>query len=118
MNSNYDRVFQMPWKKLYPNYMNKVSRKGRNTLDVESIINWLFGYDQKALHKTLNSDITVLDFLNHAPKIHKDFYEIKGKICGIDIEKITDIQIRKIRVLDKLIDELANGKKIEKILNR
>lgn len=118
MNSNYDRLFQMPWQKLYPNYVNKVVRKDKNPLDIELIIHWLFGYDQKALHDTLNSDMTVLDFLIHAPKMHKDFYAVKGKICGVDIEKITDIQIRKIRVLDKLIDELAKGKKLEQILSR
>jgi len=110
------RIFAMPFAKVYPAYINKAERKGRTKEEVDEIIRWLTGYDQKGLNKQIKNEVSFEVFFAEAPSLHPNVSLIKGVVCGIRVEEVEDPLMQKIRWLDKLIDELAKGKKMEKIL--
>lgn len=110
------KLYHMSLSKLYPLYVAKAEKKQRTKEEVNQIICWLTGYNEKKLLELLNSEITVETFFNKAPKFNPNAKLIKGKICGINIEDIEDPLMKKIRYLDKLIDELSKGRVMDKIL--
>lgn len=110
------RIYQMKVSGVYPHYINKAERKNRTKAEVDQIICWLTGYDQAALEDHLAKGTDFRTFFDEAPQIHPNVSLIKGVICGVRIEEIEDPLMRKIRYMDKLIDELAKGKAMEKIL--
>lgn len=110
------RVFQMSFASVYPHYVTKAERKGKTKEEVDQIIFWLTGYDASGLQSVLENKITFEQFFAQAPRMHPNVGMIKGVICGYRVEEIEDPLMQQIRYLDKLIDELAKGKKMEKIL--
>ena len=115
MNSN-PRIFSMPFSDVYPLYIKKAERKGRTKEEVDEIIFWLTGYDAAGLQQQLDSAATFDAFFDGAPKMNPKREQITGLICGYRVEEIEDPLMKQIRYLDKLIDELAKGKSMEKIL--
>lgn len=110
------RIFQMSFASVYPHYVTKAERKGKTKEEVDQIIFWLTGYDSSSLQTVLENNITFEQFFADAPRMHPNVGMIKGVICGYRVEEIEDPLMQQIRYLDKLIDELAKGKKMEKIL--
>ena len=110
------RVFKMSFASVYPHYIAKAERKGRTKEEVDTIIRWLTGYDQKALQKQIEEQKNFESFFAEAPLLHPNVSKITGVICGYRVEEIEDPLMQKIRYLDKLVDELAKGKAMEKIL--
>lgn len=110
------RVFRMAFASVYPHYIAKAERKGRTKEEVHTIIEWLTGYDEAALQQILTNKTDFENFFAHAPRLNPNVSKITGVICGYRVENIEDPLMRKIRYLDKLIDELAKGKTLEKIL--
>jgi hypothetical protein len=110
------RIFGMSFASVYPHYITKAEKKGRTKAEVDQIISWLMGYDAAGLKKVLNDKTDVEHFITDAPRLNPSREQITGLICGIRVEEIEDPLMREIRYLDKLIDELAKGKKMEKIL--
>jgi len=110
------RVFKIPFANVYPLYIQKAEKKGRTKEEVDAIIFWLTGYNEETLqhHIAQNSDLET--FFAQAPQINPNVSKITGLICGYRVEEIEDKLMQKIRYLDKLVDELAKGKTIEKIL--
>jgi hypothetical protein len=111
-----DRVFNMSFAGVYPHYVTKVESKGRTVDELHQVIRWLTGYTPKGLEKVLEKRTNFRDFFENAPKYNPNASLITGTVCGIRVENIEDPLMQKIRYLDKLIDELAKGKKMEKIL--
>lgn len=114
--SNWDRVYKMAFRAVYPQYIRKAEAKGRTKAEVDEIIRWLTGYSQGALEAELEKGTDFRTFFESAPRPNPKRTEIKGLICGYRVEEIEEPLQREIRTLDKLIDELAKGKKMEKIL--
>lgn len=112
----FEKVYQMPLGKVYPLLVNKAIRKGRTQEEVNTIICWLTGYSPRQLEELLNLSTTYGDFFRNAPTPNPNRKLIKGSICGIRVEEIQEPLMQEIRYLDKLVDELAKGKPIEKIL--
>lgn len=112
-----DRIYKMPFASVYPHYIAKAEKKGRSQAEVNEIIFWLTGYDEKTLEKHLDEKTNFEDFFNQAT-IHPNASKITGVICGYRVEEIEEKLTREIRYLDKLIDELAKGKAMEKILRQ
>jgi hypothetical protein len=112
------RVFAMKFAKVYPLYVQKAEGKNRTKKEVDQIICWLTGYDQKGLQQQIKQENDFETFFAQAPAMHPNSSLIKGVVCGIRVEEIEDPLMQKIRYLDKLIDELAKGKKMEKILRQ
>ncbi len=112
------RIFKMAFADVYPFYVQKAERKGRTKAEVNAVIFWLTGYDQTSLEKQISSRIDFETFFAQAPQINPDASKIKGVICGYRVEDIEDKLMQQIRYLDKLIDEIAKGRALEKILNR
>lgn len=112
------RIFAMPFAKVYPMYIQKAEKKGRTKEEVDQIICWLTGYTQAALQKEIKRETNLEDFYGNAPKMHPNCKLITGVVCGIRVEEIEDQLMQKIRWLDKLIDELAKGKAMDKILRK
>lgn len=110
------RIYTMSFAGVYPHYITKAEKKGRTKEEVDEIIRWLTGYNQQQLETVLENKTNFEDFFAEAPKLHPNRALIKGVICGVRIEEIEDPLMREVRYLDKLIDELAKGRKIEKIL--
>ena len=110
------RVFKMSFASVYPLYIQKAEKKGRTKQEVDTIIYWLTGYDQKSLQNQVNEKVDFESFFKEAPKMNPNVNKITGVICGYRVEEIEDELMQKIRFLDKLIDELAKGRKMEKIL--
>ena len=110
------RIYSMSFAKVYPLYVQKAERKGRTKAEVDEIIRWLTGHTAKSLDKVLANGTTLEDFYAKAPKLNPARSLITGMICGLRVEEIEEATMREIRYLDKLIDELARGKKMEKIL--
>ena len=110
------RIFQMPFADVYPLYIAKAEKKGRTKAEVDEIILWLTGYDAAGLTQIIDSGATFEAFFDGAPKLNPKRELITGMICGYRVEEIQDPLMKQIRYLDKLIDELAKGKSMEKIL--
>ena len=108
----------MPFASVYPHYIAKAEKKGRTKADVDTIIQWLTGYDAKALNHILDSRTDFETFFAQAPQLNANVGMITGVICGYRVEDISDPLMQKIRYLDKLIDELAKGRPMEKILRK
>lgn len=110
------RVFKMSFAGVYPHYVAKAEKKGRSKEEVDTVICWLTGYDPKSLQKQIDTKVDLETFFAQAPQMNPNTSLIKGLICGYRVEEIEDPLMQKIRYMDKLIDELARGKKMEKIL--
>lgn len=110
------RIFTTKFSGVYPLYVRKAERKNRTKDEVDQIIRWLTGYNQAGLEKQIEQQSDFETFFAQAPAIHADTSLIKGVVCGVRVEEIEDPLMQKIRFLDKLIDELAKGKPMEKIL--
>ena len=110
------RIYTMSFSRVYPEYVAKAERKGRTKLEVDEIISWLTGYTQAELEATLEKQTDVETFFEEAPRMNPSRALIKGVVCGVRVENIEEPTMREIRYLDKLIDELAKGKVMEKIL--
>ncbi|MPM51497.1 hypothetical protein SDC9_98246 [bioreactor metagenome] len=115
---NNDKVYKMHFSKIYPLLVNKALRKGRTQGEVDEIICWLTGYEQTALETIVESNIDYAAFFQNAPALNPNRKLIKGVVCGVRVEEIEETLMQEIRYLDKLIDELAKGKAMEKILRR
>ncbi len=112
------KIFKMPFASVYPFYIQKAEKKGRTKEEVDVIIGWLTGYDARALQKQIDSKNDFETFFAQAPLINPNVSKITGVICGYRVEEIEDELMQKIRYLDKLVDELARGKAMEKILRK
>jgi hypothetical protein len=112
------RVFKMTFVSVYPHYIHKAEKKGKSKEDVDRIIYWLTGYNKESLEQVLADKKDFAAFFNEAPNLNPNVSKIKGLICGYRVEDIEDKMMQKIRYLDKLIDELARGKKMESILRK
>jgi hypothetical protein len=110
------RIFGTPFSKVYPLYIKKAESKNRTREELDEIIRWLTGYDQAGLQRQIELNTTFREFFDQAPAFHPNAVLIKGVVCGIRVENIEDPLMQKLRYLDKLIDELAKGKAMEKIL--
>lgn len=112
------RIFGMSFASVYPLYVKKAEKKGRTQSEVDEIIFWLTGYDQTTLQQQIDQAVDFETFFAEAPQLNPNVSLIKGVICGYRVEEIEDELMQKIRYLDKLIDELAKGKAMEKILRK
>ena len=112
------RVFGMVWGKVYPLLVQKAEKKGRAKAEVDEVICWLTGYDQAGLDAQIAAEKDVETFFTEAPEPNPNRTLIKGVVCGVRVEEVEDPLMREIRYLDKLVDELARGKAIEKILRQ
>ena len=110
------RVFKMAFASVYPHYVNKVEKKGRTKAELHAVIHWLTGYDERSLQKQIDKKVDFETFFARAPRINPNVSKITGVICGIRVEEIEDRLMQQIRYLDKLVDELAKGKSMDKIL--
>lgn len=108
----------MTFADVYPHYVAKAIRKGRTKEEVDEVIRWLTGYDQDQLEKILITEVSFEDFYGKAPVMNPLRSQIKGKVCGVQVENIEDTLMREIRYLDKLIDELAKGWSMDRVLRR
>jgi len=111
-----ERVFALIFASVYPHYLKKTETKGRTKEELDQVICWLTGYSEAGLEKQINDRADLRTFFDQAPKMNPNVVLIKGVVCGIRVEDIEDPLMQKIRYMDKLIDELAKGKKMEKIL--
>ncbi|SHI51459.1 hypothetical protein SAMN05444337_0184 [Flavobacterium haoranii] len=114
--NNLERVYKMSFASVYQHYIAKAEKKNRTKEEVNTIIFWLTGYNEKDLENIITTKVNFEDFFNHAPQINPNVSKITGVICGYRVEEIEDKIMQKVRYLDKLIDELAKDKKMEKIL--
>ena len=112
------RVYKMVFNTVYPLYIQKAERKGRTKEEVDEIIYWLTGYNNVSLQQQIDKGNNFETFFAEAPKINSNVSKITGVICGYRVEEIEDKVIQKVRYLDKLVDELAKGKALEKILRK
>ena len=115
MNSQNQRIAKMTFSSVYPMYLAKVEKKGRTKEELHQVIEWLTGFDDKKLQKLIKENETFETFFQHA-SLNPNVRLITGVICGYRVEEIEDPLTRKVRYLDKLVDELAKGRKMEKIL--
>jgi len=115
---DYSRVFAMSFASIYPLYLKKAERKGRTKAEVDAVIFWLTGYDKKTLQQQIDKKNDLETFFAQAPQLHSNVSKITGVICGYRVEEIEDKLMQKIRYMDKLVDELAKGRAMEKILRK
>jgi hypothetical protein len=113
---NSTRIYRMTFSSVYPMYVQKAERKGRTKHEVDEIIFWLTGYNKKELQKQIDKQSDFETFFNAAPRINPNASKITGVVCGVRVQDIDDKVVQQVRYLDKLIDELAKGKPMEKIL--
>jgi hypothetical protein len=112
------RVFKMAFASVYPHYIAKAERKGRTKDEVHAIIQWLTGYDERMLKQQIDKKVDFETFFARAPRMNPNVSKITGVVCGIRVEEIEDELMQQIRYLDKLVDELAKGKSMDKILRK
>ena len=112
------RVFKMAFASVYPHYVAKAEKKGRTKAELHAVIGWLTGYDEKTLKKQIDDKVDFETFFAQAPRINPNVSKITGVICGYRVEEIEDKLMQQIRYLDKLVDELAKGKAMDKILRQ
>ncbi|MEO1219859.1 MAG: DUF2200 domain-containing protein [Pseudomonadota bacterium] len=112
-----DRVFAMDFAKIYPMYVQKVEKKGRTKADLDRVLTWVTGYSQEQLDTQLATHKDCRSFIEEAP-LNPDRELIKGVVCGVRVEEVEDPLMRELRYMDKVVDELARGKKIESILRK
>src|SRR5690554_169772 len=110
------RIFTTAFSKVYPMYIQKAEKKGRTKEEVDTVTCWLTGYDEYGLRAQIEKEVDFETFFAEAPRINPNAHKITGVVCGIRVEEIEDPLMQKIRWLDKLVDELAKGKSMEKIL--
>lgn len=110
------KIFSMAFARVYPMYVQKAERKNRTKEEVDQVIRWLTGYDEAGLRRQIKQENDFETFFAQAPRMHPNVSLIKGVVCGIRVEEVEDPLMQKIRWLDKLVDELAKGKAMEKIL--
>jgi len=111
-----EKVFALTFAGVYPHYVKKAETKGRTKAELDEILRWLTGYTREGLEKVIDKKKTLQEFFDEAPRFNPNASLITGTVCGIRVENIEDPLMQKIRYMDKLIDELAKGKKMEKIL--
>ena len=116
-NSTEERIAKMTFASVYPHYITKIEKKGRTKKELHEVIKWLTGYDEKKLKSLVDDEVTFETFFKEC-KLNPNAHLITGVICGYRVEELENPLIRKCRYLDKLIDELAKGRKMEKILRR
>lgn len=116
MNEQNHRIYTMSFARVYPLYLAKAEKKDRQKVEVDQIICWLTGYSDKQLQTSVEKQVTFEEFFANAPKLNPDRKLITGVICGVRVEEIEEPLMQEIRYLDKLIDELARGKAMDKIL--
>ena len=112
------RIFKMSFASVYPLYLQKAEKKGRTKAEVDVLIFWLTGYNQQTLQQQIDQNSDFETFFAQAPQMNSNASKITGVICGYRVEEIEDKLMQKIRYLDKLVDELAKGKTMEKILRK
>lgn len=112
------KIYKMSFASVYPLYINKVERKGKTKTELDTIIYWLTGYDEATFQQILDSKTDFETFFAQAPLLNPNVSKITGVICGYRVEEIEDKLMQKIRYLDKLVDELAKGKSMDKILRK
>jgi len=112
------RIFTTKFSSVYPLYVQKAERKGRTKAEVDRVIQWLTGYSEVQLQQQLKNEADFRTFFAEAPSFHPNSSLIKGLVCGVRVEQVEDPLMRKIRYLDKLVDELAKGKALEKVLRQ
>lgn len=112
------RVYRMKFAGVYPLYINKVERKGHTKAELDEIIYWLTGYNEKTLLQQIEKQVDFETFFAEAPQLNPNVSKITGVICGYRVEDIEDPLMQKVRYLDKLVDELAKGKAMDKILRK
>lgn len=112
---HHERIAKMTFASVYPHYVTKVERKGRTKEELHKVINWLTGFDDEAIQNLIDEKVTFETFFERA-KLHPNAHLITGTICGYRIEDLDNPLTKQVRYLDKLVDELAKGKKMEKIL--
>lgn len=115
---NLDRVFAYKFGNVYPLYVQKVEKKNRTKEELDQVLRWLTGYNQKQLERQIERGVSLETFFAEAPALHPNSALIKGVVCGVRVEAIEDPLMRKIRYMDKLVDELAKGRAMEKILRQ
>lgn len=118
MKTDYTRVFKMSFAGVYPHYIQKAEKKGRTKAELDEIIFWLTGYNEETLQQHIDHKTDFENFFAQAPQLNPNVSKITGVICGYRVEDIEDELMQKIRYLDKLVDELAKGKAMEKILRK
>ena len=116
--ANNERVYRMAFATVYPLYVTKVEKKGRTKEELHTVIHWLTGYTEKGLAKVIADKTDFETFFAKAPRMHPNAHMITGMICGYRIEEIEDPIMRQVRYMDKLVDELAKGRSMEKILRK
>lgn len=112
------RIYTMPFARVYPEYVNKAERKGRSKAEVDEIIFWLTGYDESSLEAQLANETDCETLIAEAPQLNSARSLITGVVCGVRVEEVEEPTMRELRYMDKLIDELAKGKSMEKILRK
>ncbi|HRN52110.1 MAG TPA: DUF2200 domain-containing protein [Gemmatimonadaceae bacterium] len=111
-----DRVFAMKFSSVYPHYVTKAEKKQRSKAEVDQVIRWLTGYTAAGLAKQLKREVDLRTFFDEAPKLNPNASLITGTVCGVRVENVEDPLMQKIRYLDKLVDELAKGRPMAKVL--
>lgn len=117
-SANNERIFRLPFASVYPHYVTKVEKKGRTKEELHTVIHWLTGYDEEALKMVIADKTDFHAFFAQAPRLNPNVSKITGVVCGVRVEEIDDPLMQQIRYLDKLVDELAKGKAMEKILRQ
>lgn len=118
MSNNNEKIYKLSFRLVYQMLVQKVEKKSRQKEEVDMAITWLTGYSFEDIKRILKEDINYKDFFENAPKINEKANLIKGSICGVKIENIDDDIVRYVRYLDKLVDEIAKGKPMEKVLRK
>jgi hypothetical protein len=113
-----ERVSKIVFGRIYPMYVTKVERKGRTKAELDEVLRWLTGYTQKGLDAEIKNETGLADFIGKAPKLNPSRTLITGTVCGVRVEDIKNAFMREVRYMDKLVDELAKGRAMEKILRK